>query len=304
MSARWLIVLMLPLMLPVAQVTDAYAHERKTGSAEKSNGKHDEVDTEHIFGFTEGSDIGDAGDKEAEVETFGRFGKRFGSYAATSTQFLYKYSPADHVRVAPFVSFATHHISNIPGLDNRSHWTFEGSGAELRYRLWDREKAPVGITLSAIPVFSRVDAGSGAPVEQFGVEASALIDKELIPNRLFAAVNFSYEPEWTRIRPGVEWERDSTFGVGGALAVPVYPGFFVAGEARYFRKYEGTGLNTFVGDALFIGPSVFTKLSKKWFASAAWNLQVAGHAVGEPGRLNLTNFERHEIRIRLGVDLN
>ncbi|HKH00119.1 MAG TPA: hypothetical protein VKB08_05280, partial [Bradyrhizobium sp.] len=237
MSAKWLVVLL--LMLPMAQVTDAYAQERKTAPAEKSNGKHDEVDTEHIFGFTEGSDIGNAGDKEAEVETFGRFGKRFGSYAATSTQFLYKYSPADHVRVAPFVSFATHHISNVPGLDNRSHWTFEGSGAELRYRLWDREKAPVGITLSAVPVFSRVDAGSGAPVEQFGVEASALIDKELIPNRLFAAVNFSYEPEWTRIRPGVEWERDSTFGIGGALAVRAYPGFFIAGEARYFRKYEG-----------------------------------------------------------------
>jgi hypothetical protein len=33
-------------------------------------------------------------------------------------------------------------------------------------------------------------------------------------------------------------------------------------------------------------------------------MQVAGHGIDEPARLNLTNFERLEIRVRLGVDLN
>jgi hypothetical protein len=306
MSRNAFATMTLLLTLSLGQAPEVYAHERKATSGGNStqNSSHEDVDTEHIFGFTEGSDIGNAGDKEAEVETFGRFGKRSGSYAATSTQLLYKYSPADNVRVAPFISFTTHHISSVPGLDNRSHSTFEGGGAELRYRLWDREKAPVGITLSAIPVFNRVDAGSGVPVEQYGVEASVLLDKELIPNSLFGAINVSYEPGWTRIRPGVEWDRDSNFGVAGALSVRLYPGLFVGGETRYFRKYEGSGLNRFVGDALFVGPSVFTKLSKNWFASAAWNMQVAGHGIDEPARLNLTNFERHEIRVRLGVDLN
>lgn len=305
MSIKSFTALAVAALLLVGQASDGYAHERKSSAgAKKQDEKSEDVDTEHIFGFTEGSDIGDAGEKEAEVETFGRFGKRTGLYAATSTAFIYKYSPADHVRIAPFIAFASHNISNVPGLDNRSQWNFEGSGAEFRYRLWDREKAPVGITLSAVPVYSRIDAGNGAPVEQYGIETSALIDKELIPNQLFGAINISYEPEWTRMRPGVEWERDSTFGIGGALSAQIYSGFFVGGEARYFRKYEGTGLNTFAGDALFLGPSVFAKLSKNWFASAAWNMQVAGHAVGGPSNLDLTNFERHEIRLRLGVDLN
>jgi hypothetical protein len=307
MSIKSLTVMALLALLFVGQSTNGYAQERKSTSAGKAkpdDGKSADVDTEHIFGFTEGSDIGGAGEKEAEIETFGHFGKRTGLYAATSTALIYKYSPADHVRIAPFIAFASHNIGNVPGLDNRSQWMFEASGAELRYRLSDREKGPVGITLSATPVYSRVDAGSGAPVEQYGVEATVLIDKELIPNRLFAAVNISYEPEWTRMRPGVGWERDSTFGVGGALSVKLYSGLFVGAEARYFRKYEGTGLNTPVGDALFVGPSVFMKLSKQWFASAAWNTQVAGHAVGGPGHLDLINFERHEIRLRLGVDLN
>ena len=32
----------------------------------------------------------------------------------------------------------------------------------------------------------------------------------------------------------------------------------------------------------------------------AWNMQPAGHAVGDPGRLDLVNFDRHQARVRLG----
>jgi len=127
------------------------------------------------------------------------------------------------------------------------------------------------------------------------VEAALLIDKELIPDRLFAAVNLSYEPELSRQRPAIDWERTSTLGVGAALSTRVLPGLFVGAEARYFRNYEGTGLNTFTGDTLFVGPTLFRKLSKEWFASIAWNIQVAGHVSGEPGRL---------VRFRLGKDLH
>ncbi|HKH00930.1 MAG TPA: hypothetical protein VKB08_09450, partial [Bradyrhizobium sp.] len=269
-----------------------------------ADAKDADVDTEHIFGFIEGSDIGDAGEKEGEAVSSARLGKGSGFYAANSTALFYKYSPVDHFRIAPVISFASHNIENVPGLDNKAQWTLEGTGVELRYRLWDREKAPFGITLSALPHYNRVDAGAGLPVEQYGIEAAALLDKELISNLLFAAVNFSYEPEWTRKRPSIEWDRESTFGVGAAFSVKLSSGLFAGAEARYFRKYEGTGLNTFVGEALFVGPTVFMKLSKKWFASAAWNVQVAGHAVGEPGSLDLINFEKHEIRVRVGVDLN
>ena len=33
------------------------------------------VDSEHLFGFTEGADIGKVGEREAETETIGHFGK-------------------------------------------------------------------------------------------------------------------------------------------------------------------------------------------------------------------------------------
>jgi hypothetical protein len=40
-----------------------------------------DVDSEHLFGFTEGADIGEAGEREAETETIGRFGRAEGTYA-------------------------------------------------------------------------------------------------------------------------------------------------------------------------------------------------------------------------------
>jgi hypothetical protein len=271
------------------------------GNAQAGNGR-DDIDSEHIFGITEGSDVGDKGEKEVEVEPFGRFGKRGGTYAATSTDLSYKYTPCDNFRIAPVVSFASHNISDVPGLADVSHqWQLEAFGAEIRYRLLDRERDPFGLTLSALPARSRVDETTGQPVEQYGVDFIALLDRVLIPNRLFAALNLIYEPSWTRLRPAREWERDSTLGVGAALSGQIMAGVFVGMEARYFRKYEGIGLNTFMGEALFAGPSLYVKLPNHWFASAAWNLQVAGRAVGEPGSLDLTNFERHEVRLRVGT---
>jgi hypothetical protein len=279
----------------------AIAAQRSAAPAGEQPNDKDDIDSEHIFGITEGSDVGDKGEKEIEVEPFGRFGKRGGSYAATSTPVSYKYTVIDNFRIAPVITLASHNIQNVPGLPDVSQWTLEGAGAEVRYRLLDRERDPIGMTLSIAPGRNRVDEKTGLPVEQYAIDFAALFDRALIPNRLFAALNLIYEPAWTRLRPTHEWERDSTIGIYGALSGQVAAGVFVAMEARYLRRYEGIGLNAFLGEALFAGPSLFVKLPNHWFASAAWNLQVSGHAAGETGSLDLTNFERHEVRLRFGA---
>ena len=40
----------------------------------------DDIDTEHLFVFAIGTDIGEVGEREFERETNSRFGKRTGSY--------------------------------------------------------------------------------------------------------------------------------------------------------------------------------------------------------------------------------
>jgi len=54
------------------------------------------------------------------------------------------------------------------------------------------------------------------------------------------------------------------------------------------------------GQALYLGPTVFAALPNNYWLSAALDVQVTGRAVGIPGSLDLTNFERYQAKLRVG----
>ena len=60
------------------------AHAGETGASTESHWGIGSwrIDTEHLFGFVIGTDVGDVGDKEMEAEVTGDLGKRPGSYTA------------------------------------------------------------------------------------------------------------------------------------------------------------------------------------------------------------------------------
>lgn len=97
-----------------------------------------------------------------------------------------------------------------------------------------------------------------------------------------------------------EWSRDTKFGFGTALMAQIWPGLFIGGEARYLRAYESLGLGDFAGHALFVGPNLFFTPAERWRVTMTWAVQAAGKAVGISGPLDLTNFERHQFRLRIG----
>jgi hypothetical protein len=127
-------------------------------------------------------------------------------------------------------------------------------------------------------------------------------DRELIPDYLVAAVNLLYQPEWTRPVGTDAVEREATVGVAAALMAQIRPGFYLGGEARYLRNYEGIGLQEFAGDALFLGPTAYLKLSERSRLTAAWSMQAWGHVAGSAGALNLVGFERHQARLIYGIN--
>ena len=267
----------------------------------KPFGAGEEIDTEHIFGFVEGSDVGKKGQIDGELESSSAIGKRSGRYVASSNEIQLIYSVTDSFRVAPQLDFSYVDISNVPDLSNRRQFEFGGAGFEMRYRLLNWRTAPFGLTLSATPVWGRRDEATGEPIRQFGFEFAVLMDKELVKDRVFAALNFFYQPGWTHIPVEGTSEQEATLGVGAAVSTQIGPGVFVGGELRYFRAYESARLDEFAGQALYLGPTALITLSSRAHLAFAWNVQVAGKAVGEPGPLDLTNFERHQVRVRLGV---
>ncbi len=76
-------------------------------------------------------------------------------------------------------------------------------------------------------------------------------------------------------------EQESTVGAALALMVQTRPGFFLGGEARYLRQYEGIGLEELSGQALFVGPTAYFQLSQRSRLTAS--LERSG--MGTSGRI-------------------
>lgn len=264
------------------------------------------VNTRYIFGFTEGADVERYGEREIENDTIFRGGKRAGGYFALANKTELEYGVSDNLLAAFGTFFSYHAIRDVPGLDDRSGANFNGFSGELKYRILDRYTYPFGLGVSIEPEWNRVSGGSGRRENSYALETRLYIDKELIPGRLFGAVNLLYEPEVARVNEidaesgrFVRYERESVFGVSGALAYLVRPGLFVGGEVRYLAVYDGTYLNRFDGEAIFLGPTLSWRFAPRALVQAAYSLQVAGRSLDDPANhLNLIGFERHQARLR------
>jgi hypothetical protein len=260
------------------------------------------IDTEHIFAFMIGTDVGSVGEREFQSQTTGRFSKAGGNYRAIGQEFELEFVPLPNFRIELGGTFATHDIFGVPGFANRNQFEGQGISLDLRYRFLDREKDPFGLTLAVESRADRVDETTAARVRKYGTELTLAFDRELIPDLSIGAVNLIYQPEWTRMVAAGQTEQESTVGAAMALMAQIRPGFFLGGEARYFRKYEGIGLEDFAGQALFVGPTVFLKLTDRSRLTANWSFQAWGRSAGSTAALDLVNFERHQARLVLGVN--
>jgi hypothetical protein len=279
-----------------------HSHKQESRGATHRDGdrrhKHQGVDTEHLFGFTIGSDIDAPGAGHFIADLSGRFGKRPGSYTALSQHFEYGFAPWADFHVGLGASFARHDIFTIEGLDDRRRSAFEGFSIDLRQRLLDRAQSPFGLTFKVEPHWARLDEVSGEAARKLAVEFTLAADRELIKDRLFGALNVLYEPEWVRLKGTGETERESTIALSLAAMTPLAPAFFIGAEARYLRSYEGAALEKFAGEAVFAGPILFANVGKSVALVAAYSTQVAGRAAGGSGRLDLENFERHRGKLK------
>ena len=257
-----------------------------------------ELETKYIFGsFTVGSSIDEEGEKAFEPETEADFGKRSGRYAATETELEYEFTPTQYLQIelGPTVSY--YNIQNVPGLDNRNLAAINGFEAALRPIIIDRGTSSLAVTGSIEPEFHSRDETSGAKVINYGLETRLEADIELIKNCLFFGSNLLYEPETTRADLGA-WQKESTWGVSAALAYQIVPKVVIGADLWYLQHYEGLAFNTFTGDAVYLGPTLYWQIASKVLVSAAFETQIAGHEVGAtPANLDLTDFSRMRARL-------
>ncbi|WP_458759450.1 hypothetical protein ACSVBT_01545 [Afipia sp. TerB] len=259
------------------------------------------LDSEHMFGFTVGSDIGSAGEMEIEAESDSAAGKRAGRYVAALNSLQLKYTWLENVRIAPHVEFGLHAIRDVPGMSDVGRASVASGGVELKYRLLDRASNPFGLTFGVDTSLGRIDAATGLRARDHALDFSMALDREIVAGRLFGALNVVYAPGWSRDQVTGVWDQSAALEVSGALSARIADGVYAGGEVRYLRAYDSASLSGFAGDAVFAGPSLYVMLSPRANMTIAWNVQVAGQARGESGSLDLTNFERHQVRVRFGM---
>jgi hypothetical protein len=265
----------------------------------QDSGAFHEIETKYIFGvFTVGSSTGIEGERAFEPETQGNFGKRGGRYAVSQTAMELEFTPTQYMQVVLGPSVSYYNIHGVPGLDDRKLGAVNGFEAQLRSVIIDRGPSPVAVTFSVEPEFHSRDETGGAKVVNYSLETRLEADAELIKNRLFLGFNLLYEPETTRADFGI-WSRESTFGISSALAFQIVPNVVIGADLWYLRHYDGAALNSFTGDAVYLGPTFYWKIAPKVLMSAAWEAQIAGHEAGLGNALNLTDFSHHRAMLLL-----
>jgi hypothetical protein len=260
------------------------------------------IDTEHIFGFMIGSDVGEAGEREFQTTSTGRFSKSAGNYSAVNQQLEMEFVPYRNFRVEVGTAFAGYDMAGVPGLVNRTEAGWQGASLDLRYRFLDRETAPFGLTLALESHGNRFDEISGSVARNYGTELTLAIERDLIPGIAVATLNLGYQPEWTRLAGASIDEQESTLAVAFGVMAQARPGLMLGGEARYFRKYDGVGLAELAGEAFFIGPTAYFKLSERARLTATWSFQAWGRPAGSGATLDLVNFERQQARLVFGLN--
>jgi hypothetical protein len=260
------------------------------------------IDTEHIFGFMIGTDVGNVGEREFQTETTGRFGKSGGTYRAGSQQAELEFVPFKDFRIELGTAFSAYDINSVPGFDDRRQLGWQSISVDLRYRFLNRETAAFGLTVAVEPHAERIGESTAAAVRKYGTDLALAFDRDIVPNVAVAALNLIYQPEWTRFVGTGAADQESTIGAAFAVMAQLRPGVLFGGEARYLRKYEGIGLEEFSGQALFIGPTAYFQLSERSRLTASWSVQAWGRPAGSGATLDLVNFERHQARLVFGVN--
>jgi hypothetical protein len=261
----------------------------------------EDIDTEHIYGFMIGTDVGELGEREFQSETTGRFSKDSGAYRAVGQQLELEFVPIRNFRIEVGTTLAAHDINSVPDFADRSQVAWQGVSLDLRYKFLNRETAPFGLTLAVETHGDRIDETTGARARGVGTDVTLAVEREITSN-VVTTLNLTYQPEWTHFAGAATEEQESILGVAVGAMARLRPDFLLGGEARYFRKYDGIGLERLAGQAFFVGPTAYFQLSERSRLTATWGVQAWGRPAGSNAALDLVNFERHQAKLVFGVN--
>ena len=253
------------------------------------------LDTKNLFGFLEGADIGEKGDRSLEFETTGSFGEAQGLYRSIEQEFIFENALTDSLGLELGAHVLGQDIRGVSGLPDFVGVNFSGVSAEFRYVVLHRTKdVPIQVTLTVEPEYS-VIADAGQQANEFTATFRGIADVISSDRRLYGAINLAYAPDASRLA-GLALQDTAILAASAALSYRLTPPLMFGAEADYDRAYGGLGPRGFRGEAAYFGPTFHYQINQKIDLSAAVLVQAPA------GRLDFDEFPRQLAKLRLEVD--
>jgi hypothetical protein len=263
-----------------------------------------QVPGDDIFGFTTPTDPGNPGDLSYFNENDGRLGKRNGRYGALDSKFALGYTFAENWWIGGAGFSAYNDSRNVDGLDNVQHLKFDGGSVELLHRIIERSAVnPFAVTLDVEPRWGRVDGLTGFESDSYSSAFKLFTDAVVVADRVYWAANLQYDVQ--RAQDPLllnHWQYSAQVLVSSAVTYQISPQIFVGAEARFFLQSDKLNLTHEVGRALYVGPTLWLKITDQASFNITYQPQVYGRAASTPNlQLDLDNFERAQFRVKLNV---
>lgn len=268
-----------------------------------SRAKIDEVNTWLIFGFTEGSDVGDKGEWTLFHDSTVRTTAHGPALSALDGGVGIGYSPSNRAVISLTATPSFERNAGVISAPNGANAVGShalGASASFKYQLFRRDEAPMGLAIQISPYWQHTTAG---PLEQstLGSEVRLLADRVLLPDRWFAALNVAYQPHHDAYSDGSTF-RKTTAEISGAVSRKVLGNLFVGAEIRHVSKYQGFAFEGWAGDAVYAGPTAFVLLGAQGYFGVAWSARITERANMDAGQFpDLDGFDRHQLRLKAGV---
>jgi hypothetical protein len=253
------------------------------------------LDTKNLFGFLEGADVGEKGDRSLEFETTGSFGEAQGLYRSIEQEFIFENALTDSFGLelgAHVLGQDIRHASDLPDFVGLN---FMGVSAEFRYVVMHRTAGvPIQVTMTVQPEYNSI-AEAGRQANDVTTTFRAIADVISSDRRLYGAVNLVYAPDASRL-PKQLWDDTAVLSASAALSYRLTPPLMFGAEADYDRAYGGLVPRGFEGQAFYLGPTFHYQINEKIDLSAAFLAQTP------VGRVDFAEFPRQLAKLRLEVD--
>ncbi len=258
---------------------------------------------ENVFAYSYGSETLPKGGTEMYLWATDRRGKGAGEYNAQDYKLEIEHGFSDRFQASAYVNFAAHHINGLePELEDIDHnLRWNGMQASFKYAFTSPYKDGLGVAIYVEPGFALYSGKSGERETKLSLETKLLLQKNFMNDRLIWVGNITAEQEFENEEAN-EWESELEFELSSGLAYNIAQGWFLGAEGRYTSAYEDFPNEVHRADhAIYFGPTVHYA-AKKWWATLSYQPQIAGGPNARSGSLNLADYEKREMRLKLGYN--